>query len=231
MDSEMTENEYLKAYNPNQYARPSLAADAIVFGYFAERLRILLIQRKNHPFRGHWVLPGGFIEVYEDPSEAVHRELREETGIEVDDLFQLGVFGRPDRDPRYHVISTAYIGIAKPGDQRPQADDDAMNAAWHPVRKTPPLAFDHEEILDAALHRLKREIVRPSFAMRFFERSFTGADLVGLYQEILDRKLDGARFLRRLSKVCLEKPTMTRPVRINRSALRKFEATLGAWWL
>jgi len=227
----MTETEFLKSYDPSNYARPSIAADAIIFRYFAAQLQVLLIQRRSHPFRGHWVFPGGFIEVYEDPLEAAHRELREEAGIEVDELMQLGVFGRPDRDPRYHVISIAYLGIAKPGEQTPQADDDAMNAAWYPVRKAPPLAFDHEEVLDTALHRLRREIPRLSFAARFLERGFTAGDLLGLYQEIIGKKLDGARFLRRLGRLGSERPSLTRPVRINRVALRKFEAALGAWWL
>jgi len=231
MENTISETDSVGSYDPKEYDRPSVAVDAVVFRYLAGRLSVLLIQRKNHPFRGHWVFPGGFVEVYENPDEAVHRELREETAIEVGGLYQLGAFGRPDRDPRYHVISIAYFGIALSGEPEPQADNDAMDAAWYPVRKTPPLGFDHEDILDAALTRLRHEVVRPSFALRFFERAFTGTDLLGLYREVLGRKLDGGRFLRRLGRLCLEKPAMTRPVRINRAALRRFEATLGAWWL
>jgi len=232
MTHDMTESEFLGSYDPNKYARPCIAADAVVFTYAEGRLQVLLIRRKNHPFRGRWVFPGGFIEVYEDPDEAVGRELREETGVEVDDLVQLGTFGRPDRDPRYHVISIAYFGVLPPRSQmQPRASDDAMDAAWCPVQQTEPLAFDHEEILAVALERLRREVTRLSFALRFFDRRFTGAELFGLYQEVLGKKLDGERLLRRLSRVCLEKPTMTRPVRIGRRKLRQFEATLGAWWL
>jgi len=231
MNQDMTESEFIKSYDPNQYARPSVAADAIVFAYDEGRLNVLLIQRKNHPFRGHWVFPGGFIEVYEDPIEAAQRELKEETGVEVGELLQLGAFGRPGRDPRYHVVSVIYFGIAPPGKQTPQADDDAMDAAWYAVSKTPPLGFDHEDVLDAALNRLRQEMRRPSFALRFFDGRATGADWVGLYGEVYGKKLDGARLLRRLSRVCVERPAMTRPVRIARAKLRRFEATLGAWWL
>jgi 8-oxo-dGTP diphosphatase len=209
MDEEMSESDYVKSYDPNQYARPCLAADAVVFRYVAESLQVLLIQRKNHPFRGRWAFPGGFIEVYEDPDVAVRRELSEETGIEATELHPLGVFGRPDRDPRYHVVSTVYFEVTSAGDQTPQAADDAANAAWYPARKTPPLAFDHAEILDAALQRLRREIARPSFALRFFARGrATGSDLLSLYQAILGKKLDPGRFFRRLSKVCRKTPTL-----------------------
>jgi 8-oxo-dGTP diphosphatase len=231
MNPEATDTEFIQSYDPNKYARPCIAADAVVFRCRAGRLEVLLMQRRNPPFRGHWAFPGGFIEVYEDPDEAVRRELREETGVEVEAMFHLGVFGRPDRDPRYHVISTAYIGVAREDGPPLQADDDAMNAAWYPVKKTPPLAFDHEEVLDAALRRLREKMVRPSFALRFFERRFTGADLLGLYEAILGKRLDGARFLRRLGRLCVEKPAMNRAVRIRRAELRRFEATLGRWWV
>ena len=230
MAKQPSENGRASAYDPNRYPRPSLSADAIVFSYFDRRLQVLLVLRKNDPFRGHWVFPGGFVDVYEDPTEAAHRELHEETGIQVDELMQLRVFGRPDRDPRYHVVAVAHFGIALPGSQTPQGGDDALQAAWYPAHKTPPLAFDHDEVLDAALARLKSEIVRPSFAMRFFERRFTGRDLLGLYQEVLGKRLNGRRFLGRLSRVCLERPAMDRSVRINRAALRKFESQLGVWW-
>ncbi|MBM3333181.1 NUDIX hydrolase [Candidatus Sumerlaeota bacterium] len=231
MTEELSEGEFLRAYDPNQFARPCLAADAIVFHFADGQINILLIQRRNHPFRGHWVFPGGFVEVYEEPVEAARRELREETGLALDDLFELGAFGRPDRDPRYHVVSVAFIGIAAAGKQDLQPDDDAQNAAWYRVSKAPPLGFDHEDILDAALTRLRREMVRPSFALRFLGRSFTGADIIALYQQVFGRKLDAQRFLRRLSSVCTVKPTLTAPVRMSRQKMRRFEAHLGQWWL
>lgn len=231
MDTEISETEFLKQYDPNKYSRPSLAVDAIVFSYFANRLHVLLIRRRNHPYRGHWVFPGGFVEVYEDPNEAVRRELHEETGVEADVLAQLATFGRPDRDPRYHVVSVAYFGIAKGTGMVLQAGDDAAHAEWHPARETPPLGFDHAHVLKVALDRIEREMVYPSFALRFLGRRFTGSDLVDLYREVLRKDLDGQRFLRRFSRYCLDKPTMTRPVRVSRVKLRKAETAIGAWWM
>jgi len=230
MGSEMSETEFLKSYDPTKYARPSLATDAIVFGYFGGRIHTLLIQRKNHPFKGRWVFPGGFVEVYEDPDEGVRRELREETGVEIGELAQLAVFGRPDRDPRYHVISAAYIGVIAPEAAVVNADDDAANAAWHPVDHTPPLGFDHETVLQVALDRLRKEIHYPSFAMRFFQKGCTGAELLALYQAVLGQKIDPKRFLEGLVPACSSAPALDKPVRLHKQKLRDFESRLGAWW-
>jgi len=231
MDTDITEEEFLKQYDPNKYARPSVATDAIVFSYFDERLHVLLVRRKNHPFRGRWVFPGGFVEVYEDPDETVRRELREETGLEADFLAHLAVFGRPDRDPRYHVISVAYFGVVRADEHVPNAADDAAEAAWFHLSDVPPLGFDHGKILEVAVERLKQQIRYPSFALEFFGSSPTGGQLRGLYEAVLGERLDRQRFLRRLGRFCLEKPKLTAPLKISRRRLDEFEATIGAWWL
>lgn len=231
MCDNLTEAEYINQYDPGKYERPSTAADAIVFGYADGCLQILLVQRKKHPYRGWWVYPGGFIELNENPDNAVRRELEEETGVRVGKMTQLGAFGAPDRDPRYHVISIAYFGVVRPEKARPRAGDDAAYAAWHPVRKAPPLAFDHEKVLKIAHTRLKEEMRRPSFARRFLRRRFTGADLHALYEEVLGIRIDMRRFLRRLAPACRLAPKADEPVQLDPAALRRFEAGLGVWWL
>jgi len=91
-----------------------VAVDAIVFGYSKnEGVSILLIQRKYPPFKNAWAIPGGFVLSEESLEEAVRRELREETGIEVNYLEQLYTFGDPDRDPRKRVISVSYFALVK----------------------------------------------------------------------------------------------------------------------
>jgi len=230
MADEISEAEFLRTYDRNKFPRPSTSVDAVIFSYFDGRLQVLLIQRKNHPYRGSWVFPGGFIDLYEDPKDAAKRELQEETGIAIAELFQFAVFGRPDRDPRDHIISIIYAGVLAAGEQTPQGGDDAAKAAWYAVSRTPPLGFDHKDVLVVALKWLRREAKAPSFATCFFGRRFTGADLVGLYRELYGRKLDGACLLARLGRVCCKRPTMSRPVRINRAKLRPFEAHLGMWW-
>ena len=87
----------------------------------------------------------------EDPQAAAARELEEETGLHGIDLTQIGAFGAPDRDPREHIISIAYLGIVDRNNHAPKANDDAREAAWFPLASLPPLAFDHDRIIAKAV--------------------------------------------------------------------------------
>jgi 8-oxo-dGTP diphosphatase len=110
---------------------------------------ILLIKRLNEPFKDYWALPGGFVDENEDLEEAAHRELKEETNLEVEDLYQLGAFGAPGRDPRGHMISIAYLGYSSDVENA-KAMDDAKELKWFKINALPKLAFDHKEIIDLA---------------------------------------------------------------------------------
>lgn len=122
-----TLEEFLKNYDPAKYERPSVTVDMAVFTILEEKLAVLLIKRKNHPFIGSWALPGGFVNMEEDIDAAARRELMEETGVTVS-LFQLKAYGGVDRDPRTRVITIAYLALAKEGMLLPKADDDAADA-------------------------------------------------------------------------------------------------------
>jgi 8-oxo-dGTP diphosphatase len=121
---------------------------------------VLLVERSRGPFRGHWALPGGFVDVDEDLPDAARRELGEETGIEIEDnarLVQLGAFGRPGRDPRGHVVSVVYLaGVCREG-SAPTAGDDAARARWFGLSRLPELAFDHADILAEAGRKIEKE--------------------------------------------------------------------------
>lgn len=132
------------------HPRPAVAADVVLLTS-DENPRLLLIQRLHPPFQDQWALPGGFVNVGEDPQDAAARELAEETGLTGVPLEQIGAFGAPDRDPREHVISIAYLGIAPPDAPSPVAADDAKSAKWFPLDDLPALAFDHTEIIAQAL--------------------------------------------------------------------------------
>ncbi len=112
---------------------------------------ILLIRRKNEPYRDQWALPGGFVDENEDLADAARRELREETGVHAAHIDQLKAFGKPYRDPRGHMISVAFLCIAQEENHEVMAADDAAEAQWFSVNKLPKLAFDHDEIISFAL--------------------------------------------------------------------------------
>jgi len=110
---------------------------------------LLLIKRKNEPFKDCWALPGGFVDENEDLEIAAKRELEEETQIKIDALQQIGAFGKPFRDPRSHVVSVAYFGEVS-ANTIATASDDAKEAQWFSIQNLPTLAFDHQDIIEKA---------------------------------------------------------------------------------
>jgi len=110
-------------------------------------MEVLLIRRKHDPFMGKWALPGGFVEIDEDLMDGAIRELKEETGLAQIDLKQFGTYGKPGRDPRGRTISVVYYGFVQEGESSVTAGDDAAEACWFDIKKLPPLAFDHGEII------------------------------------------------------------------------------------
>jgi len=132
--------------------KPSLTVDGIVF----RDNKFLAIERKNDPFKGMFALPGGFVDFGETVENAVIREMREETSLETRVVKLVGVYSRPDRDPRGHTVSCAYLLEEMGGEVR--AGDDAADIEWLTLQKPGKLAFDHNEILQDAvrLHRRTR---------------------------------------------------------------------------
>lgn len=129
------------------YRNPSLAADVIVFQKPLGKLKVLLIERKNEPFG--WALPGGFVDYGESCESAAIRELEEETNLVAKEVYQLGIFSEPDRDPRQHVASVAFLASSITG--IPNAKDDAKNLAWFDIEILPTLAFpDHITMISTA---------------------------------------------------------------------------------
>ncbi|MDT0676903.1 NUDIX hydrolase [Autumnicola musiva] len=127
----------------------AITVDSVVLCNVNDLFKVLLIQRKKDPFKGEWALPGGFIEEGEELEEAAKRELKEETGVEVNSLEQINAFGKPGRDPRGRMISIAFLcRIYCEEDLKP--GDDASEAKWFELDKLPELAFDHNEIISTA---------------------------------------------------------------------------------
>lgn len=131
-----------------------IAADSVVLSHERQQLRILLVQRKNDPFKEMWALPGGFIEDDEDLEPAAIRELEEETGVKLAQMRQLYTFGTPNRDPRFRTVSVVYFAVVDANEHPLKGADDALDAQWFNVKKLPNLAFDHREIIDYALHHI-----------------------------------------------------------------------------
>lgn len=146
------------------YPRPAATADCIAMTLCGD---VLLVQRGHDPYKRCWALPGGFLEMEETTEQCAVRELKEETGLKADMLFEVGTYSQVDRDPRGRTISVAYLTIV----EKPfpvEGGDDAACARWFPVHALPPLAFDHDKILKDALQKLKA--LRIPFHLRFAQQ-------------------------------------------------------------
>jgi 8-oxo-dGTP diphosphatase len=231
------EAEFLRTYRPEKFPRPSVTVDVVALSVVDAELRVLLVKRGEHPFRGAWALPGGFVRVGdgqrdkgEDLDAAAARELHEETGLSPSDVFleQLGAFGQAERDPRMRVITIAYYALIRP-DLVPmvKAGGDAAEAEWHSVadlgRKK--LAFDHAQIIDRAVRRVAERIDSSSIAAGLVPKTFTIPELRHVYGLLEGQPLDPGNFRRKFERlmesgVIEEAPgkriTATKPARVYR---------------
>jgi 8-oxo-dGTP diphosphatase len=181
-----------------QYPRAALTIDCVVFGFDESELKLLLIQRGLQPFKDRWAFPGGFVRVEETIDEAARRELAEETGLKGVFLEQLYTFGEVDRDPRERVVSVAYYALVKLSDHRAKAATDAANAEWFPISKVPKLAFDHADILETALLRLKNKVRYEPIGFELLPPKFTLSQLQQLYEAVLESDIDKRNFRKKV---------------------------------
>ncbi|HMN28620.1 MAG TPA: NUDIX domain-containing protein [Caldilineaceae bacterium] len=184
-----------------EYPRPAVTVDIILFAFQGNDLNVLLIQRRNPPFAGSWALPGGFVDEGEDLHSAALRELAEETNIADVYLEQLYTFGQPDRDPRTRVITVAYFALLS-ADQAARlqlrGQSDASDARWWSMYHLPPLAFDHADILQYALQRLRWKLEWTALGFLLLPAEFTLSELQKVYETVLNEPLDKRNFRRKM---------------------------------
>lgn len=197
---------FVKAYRPEDFERPSVAVDIVAVTVKDSLLYVLLVKRAEPPFRGRWALPGGFVRVGkgadrgESLDQALARELHEETGLSIHEVYteQLGAFGEPDRDPRMRVISVAYYALVRPDlIGRVRGGGDASHAEWVPVTSDVRLAFDHARILEAARQRIKERIRTTNLAKSLVPATFSIPELRNVYAIVTGEPQDAGNFRRR----------------------------------
>jgi 8-oxo-dGTP diphosphatase len=207
------EIEFLRKYRPADFPRPSVTVDIAAFTMIDAELRVLLIRRGEHPFKGRWALPGGFVRVGdghrdqgEDLDAAAARELGEETALPASNVYleQLGAFGRAGRDPRMRVITVAYYALIRP-DLVPlvRAGGDAAAAEWTTVDTLSPadLAFDHYEIVKRAVACIADRIDSSSITSSLVPRTFTIPELRHVHALLARQPQDPGNFRRKFERL------------------------------
>ncbi|MDE6522842.1 MAG: NUDIX hydrolase [Muribaculaceae bacterium] len=179
-----------------KYPHPAVTTDCVIFGFDGEELKVLLIERGIDPYKGHWAFPGGFLNPDESAETGALRELKEETGIESAYIEQFHAYSAPDRDPRERVITIAYMALVKI--QEARGGDDAADAKWFPIGKTPSLAFDHDLILRDALTRLRERIHFHPIGYDLLPEKFTMKELQTLYEAVLGVHFDRRNFAKKM---------------------------------
>jgi len=209
-----TEQEFLASYDPSQFERPSVSVDVALLTVRGGALHTLLLRRAEHPSRGKWSLPGGFVRMDESLDRAAVRVLADKTGTGQVFLEQLYTFGDPRRDPRTRVISVAYVALV----------DDARFAAAHArselsvARLSVPwegetggpvevrddggaplaLAFDHADILGMAVKRVRGKLDYSPIGFQLLPETFTLLELLRVHETVLGRPLNKDSFRRRM---------------------------------
>ena len=188
----------MKAYD--QQDRLLVAVDCIIFGFREGKLNLLLIRRDFAPRKGEWSLMGGFLRKNEGLDAAAARVLQELTGLEEVYLEQFKAFGDVNRDEAERTVSVGYYALVEQDIADKHLSKDYA-ARWVSINDIPPLVFDHREMVDAALRRLRHRATHEPVGFELLPNKFTISQLQSLYEGIFGTTIDAGNFRRRLRKM------------------------------
>ena len=182
----------------NEFYKSAFSVDNVIFGFDSDRLKVLLIKRKDNPFAGMWALPGDIVQPDQDLDEGAKHVLKELTGVTNVYLEQVHTFGKVNRHPRGRVITVAYYSLVNINDVKTQADSFADKVEWKEIQMIDQLAFDHYDIVMTCLARLQLNIKLRPIGFELLPPKFTLTQLQRLYESILDQELDKRNFRKKI---------------------------------
>jgi 8-oxo-dGTP diphosphatase len=207
------EAAFLASYDASAYERPSVAVDIVVLTADGGQLRAVLYERHEHPHKGRFALPGGFIRIDESLDQSARRLLREKVGLEDVFLEQLYTFGAPKRDPRTRILSVAYFALVDPARLARLGGSRArivrLAVPFHGETGGPvdalaedgmelALAFDHALILGTAVKRLRGKLDYTPVGFQLLPPEFTLRALQEVHETIRGESLNKDSFRRRM---------------------------------
>jgi 8-oxo-dGTP diphosphatase len=182
----------------DEFFKSAFSVDCVVFGFDNEKLKLLLIRRGAEPFLGDYAVPGDLVYPNEDLDVAAKRVLKELTTLTDVYLEQVQSFGKVDRHPFGRVITISYYSLIKINDYDLGAANWAKEARWHAVDDLPRLAFDHQEIVNACLDRLRTDVLNKPIGFELLPEKFTLTQLQSLYEALLGTAQDTRNFRKRM---------------------------------
>ena len=177
-----------------------VAVDVIIFGFEANRLKVLIGRRKMIPGRGEWSLYGGFVRNSESVDEAANRTLYELTGLQGVYMRQVGAFGSVDRDPGERVVSVAYYALINVADY----DEKLLkehDVEWVDINRVPRLFSDHNDMVIQALRRMQQKMRTEPIGFRLLPKLFTLTQLQRLYEAVSGQEIDKRNFRKRIKEM------------------------------
>jgi len=183
----------------------SFTLDCVIFGFDTKELKVLLINRGEEPYYNTLAIPGDFVQFEEEMDFAATRVLNELTGLENIYMEQLAAFADKDRHPWGRILTVAYYALINIKDYKLTASSFATDVNWVPVSEIKKLAFDHNQIVNKGLDRLRRRIRNRPVGFELLPKKFTLRQLQKLYEAILNEELDKRNFRRKFLKIDLLK--------------------------
>lgn len=176
----------------------TVTADCAVFGFQEGVLKVLLIQRQTDPYKGYWLLPGGFINSHQSAEEAMDNVLLNLTGIKNVHHEQVKCYTAVDRHPVKRVMTLCFYGLVNPENHPIIKRTHVDGVEWFKLDELPPLGFDNPQMVQDALERLKSNIEERLILDELLPKQFTLTELQELYEALLDKKLDKRNFRKKI---------------------------------
>ncbi len=203
MAKQLTEKQFLQNYNIHDFDVPMITVDMAIFTVKEGKLQVLVVKRAQHPAKGKWALPGGFVDMKLDKtlSDTAYRKLKEKTGVDTPYLEQVESFGGAKRDPRGWSVTVAYLALISSDDIVLSKDESSEDVTWVPIEdmeKKVALAFDHDAVLKACHGRLKGKVQYTSLPVNLLPADFTLTELQKTFEIILDKAVEKKSFRRRI---------------------------------
>lgn len=187
----------IEKINHLDYFNIAISVDCVIFGYDEKELKVLLIKSDLEEFSGLHSLLGDLIKTDEDLESASYRILKERTGMDDVYLEQVYTFGSLGRHPSGRVITTAYYSLVDIRHQKMKLNHNELH--WHRVNEIKKLAFDHQQILNTCLERLRTQVMEAPLVFNLLQDKFSLRELQEVYKAILDVKLDRRNFRKKLT--------------------------------
>lgn len=186
------------------------------------KLKVLLIKRKNEPYKDMWALVGGALYNNETIQDGLRRELYEKTGLTNVNLYFSDIDDQVDRSPLRRMIAINYIGVIDKDNSILKDTEKTINADWFVIDNVPNLAYNHNKTLDMAKYNLKKLIVSSNVLNGMFPNGFTLPELQKVYETILEKNIDRRNFRKKLLRIGLIRDVNTTEIFEGRKPAKKY---------